>query len=515
MLRLSSYVLGEWHPGDAPLTPLHDPTTEEVVAECPTLAVDFGAVCRFAREVGGPALRELGFAGRGALLKGLSAALHERREELIDIGVANGGNTRGDAKFDIDGAIGTLAAYAGFAKACPDLPFLVDGEAAQLGRTARYSGQHLLVPRRGVAVHVNAFNFPSWGLAEKLACSILAGVPVIEKPGTPTAWLAWRVAQICVESGLLPAGAFQFVAGGTGDLLDHLGPQDFLGFTGSSGTALKLRSHPNLIRNSVRVNIEADSLNAAVLAPDVDPSSETYGLFLANVVLDMTQKAGQKCTAVRRILVSAERLAAVRDDLVAELARVKLGDPRERDTRLGPVSSRAQFDDVRAGIERLAQHAEVATGGTRRPTSKGWFVSPTLLVARDAGAEVFHDREVFGPVASLLAYAGDAHGAAALVARGAGGLVCSAYSNDAAWTERFVLEAAPWHGRVWLGSERVAEQALAPGMVLPQSIHGGPGRAGGGEELGGLRGLAPYLQRVAVQGFKGTLDALVRTQPEA
>lgn len=510
MLRLSSYVLGEWHPGGPPHALLFDPTTEEPVAECPTLAVDFGAVTAFARERGGPALRELGFAGRGALLKGLSGALHEQREELIEIAVKNGGNTRGDAKFDIDGAIGTLAAYAGLAKSLPDRPFLVDGEGVQLGRTARFFGQHVLVPRRGVAVHVNAFNFPSWGMMEKLACSILAGVPVIEKPGTPTAWLAWRAAQIAVETGLLPPGAFQFVAGSAGDLLDHLGPQDCLAFTGSSITAAKLRANPNLIRHSVRINVEADSLNAAVLAPDVDPGSETYGLFLANVVLDMTQKAGQKCTAVRRVLVPEGRLGAVRDDLVAELARIQMGDPAERATRLGPVASAAQFEEVRAGIERLAAHGELATGGLERPTERGWFVQPTLCVARDPGAEAFHDREVFGPAASLLSFDGDAGRAAALVARGAGGLVCSAYSNDAAWTESFVLEAAPWHGRIWLGSDRVAEQALAPGMVLPQTIHGGPGRAGGGEELGGARGLALYLQRVALQGFKGSLEALTR-----
>ena len=506
MLNLSSYVLGEWREGSKSPVDLHDPTTEEVVARCASVDVDFGEVARFAREEGGPALRAMSWAERGAILKGLSGALHEAREELIDIAVKNGGNTRGDAKFDVDGAIGTLAAYAGFAKALPESTALADGEGVQLGRTARFHGQHVLVPRRGVAVHVNAFNFPSWGMMEKVACSILAGVPVIEKPGTPTAWLAWRAAQLAVETGLLPGGAFQLVCGSTGDLLDHLGPQDCLAFTGSSGTALKLRSNENLLRNGVRVNVEADSLNAAVLAPDVEPDSDTYGLLLSNVVLDMTQKAGQKCTAVRRVLVPRERAQQVTDDLKAELERVKLGNPAERETRLGPVSSRAQLDDVLAGIQRLAQHADVATGGAERPTETGWFVSPTLLVARDAGDEVFHDREVFGPVATVLPYDGDPEAAARLVARGAGGLVCSVYANDADWTERFVLEAAPWHGRIWIGSDRVAEQALPPGMVLPQTIHGGPGRAGGGEELGGLRGLDLYLQRVALQGFKGFLE---------
>ena len=506
MQTIQSYVLGRWQAGTERPATLYNPATEEPLAEVRSGGFDARAVVEHARERGGPALRALSFRERGAILKGLSAAIHAKREELISVAVANGGNTRGDAKFDVDGAIGTLAAYAELAESLPQRPFLVDGPGAQLGRTARFWGQHVWVTRPGVAVHVNAFNFPAWGMTEKMACALLAGVPVIEKPGTPTALVAWRVAEVLVASGVLPEGAYQFVAGSLGNVLDHLGPQDALAFTGSSATGAKLRGHPNLVRHNVRVNIEADSLNAAVLAPDVEAGSDAYNLFLANVVLDMTQKTGQKCTAVRRVLVPADRVGDVQADLVAELARVPVGDPADKATRMGPLASREQLDEVRAGIARFARAATTATGGPDPIAPRGYYVAPTLLVARDANADAFHAEEVFGPVATILPYGGAAAEAAGLVRRGGGGLVSSAYSNDGAWVEAFVLEAAPWHGRLWVASDKVAEQALPPGMVLPGLVHGGPGRAGGGEELGGERGLHFYMQRTALQGFKGLIE---------
>ncbi len=503
MITAKSFVLSEWKKGTGTPAVMVDATTEEPLGQCNAEGIDMGAVCAFGRDTGGPALRALSFAERGALLKALSGALHEHRDELIELSQSNAGCTRGDAKFDIDGATGTLAAYASLGKRLGERGFLADGDGIQLGRTARFWGQHVLVPRRGVAVHINAFNFPAWGQMEKVACALLAGVPVIEKPGTPTALVAWRVAEITAESGILPDGAFQFVCGSVGDLLDHLGPQDALAFTGSSVTGAKLKGHPNLIARNVRVNLECDSVNAAVLAPDVDSSSETYDLFLQNVVLDMTQKTGQKCTAVRRILVPRERVEEVTSELVAALGRIPVGDPRERETRMGPLASAAALADVRAGIERQMSQAEVLCGGTDPIRDKGFFVAPTLLLARDAAADVFHADEVFGPAAVVLPYPGSAADAAGLVNRGGGGLVASVYANDAAWSEELVHEIGPWHGRVWVASDRVASQTFPPGMVLPQMIHGGPGRAGGGEELGGLRGLEFYLQRTALQGFKG------------
>jgi oxepin-CoA hydrolase/3-oxo-5,6-dehydrosuberyl-CoA semialdehyde dehydrogenase len=506
MQTLESYVQGRWHAGAGQAATLVNPASEEPLARCSSHGVDFRGVLAHARETGSPALRALGFRERGERLAALSAAIHEQREELIDLAVANGGNTRGDAKFDIDGATGTLAAYAALARSLPDAPFLLDGAGVQLGRTARFWGQHVRVPRRGAAVHVNAFNFPAWGMMEKAACALLAGVPVVEKPGTPTALVAWRLAQITVRSGLLPEGSYQFIAGSLGDLLDHLGAQDNLAFTGSSATGAKLKGHPGLVRGNVRVNIEADSLNAAVLAPDVAASAEAYALFLANVVLDMTQKAGQKCTAVRRVLVPAERVNEVRADLAAELARVQVGDPADKATRMGPLATAEQLADVRAGIERLAAEAEIACGGPDPIRERGYFVAPTLLVASRADLAAVHADEVFGPVATVLPYSGDAAEAAAIVRLGGGGLVASVYTNDAGWAARCVAEMGAWHGRIWIGSDKMAEQSLAPGMVLPALVHGGPGRAGGGEELGALRGLEFYTQRLALQGFKGLIE---------
>ena len=506
MQTLESYVAGRWEAGDGEPQSLKNPATGDVLAVSRAGGTDFDAVLEYARTRGGPALRALSFAERAQILKRLSSLLHERREELLDLAVANGGNTRGDAKFDVDGAIGTLAAYAELGASLGERSFLPDGPLVSLGRSSRFSGQHLLVSRHGVAVHVNAFNFPAWGMMEKAACAWLAGVPVISKPATSTALLAWRIARIVVEAEVLPEGAFQLVLERPGGLLERLGPQDCVAFTGSSDTGAWLKGLDRLVQSNVRINIEADSLNAAVLAPDVEAGSETYGLFLKNVVLDMTQKAGQKCTAVRRILVPSERADEVQTDLVAELERTVVGDPAARESRMGPVTGASQLEDVREGIRLLSQVSEVVSGGPSELGSAGSFVRPTLLRARDPRAEAVHGREVFGPVATLLEYSGDADEAVELVALGGGGLVASVYSNDADWTERFVLGAAPWHGRIWIGSDRSAEQALPPGMVMPTLVHGGPGRAGGGEELGGTRGLSFYMQRVAVQGFKGLLE---------
>jgi oxepin-CoA hydrolase/3-oxo-5,6-dehydrosuberyl-CoA semialdehyde dehydrogenase len=503
MQTLSSYLVDRWHTGSGAPTLLYNPATEEPLAQCGTGGLDLAAAVRHAREVGGPALRALGFHKRGELLFGLSQAIHAKREELIELAVANGGNTRGDAKFDVDGAFGTLAYYANLAKALPDGNVLPDGDGIQLGRTARYWGQHVLVPRHGVAVHINAFNFPAWGMLEKVACALLAGMPVIEKPGTPSALVAWRIAQILVDSKLLPAGSYQFLCGSAGDLLDHLGPQDALAFTGSSATGAKLRGHPGLVRDNVRVNIEADSLNAAVLAPDVDTSSETYGAFLANVALDIQQKAGQKCTATRRILVPHERVDEVVAELTAQLGRLVVGDPSDAKTNVGPLASADALRDVRAGIERLLHYARAACGGVEPLHPRGYFVRPTLLVALNSDAPGFHAHEVFGPCASVLPYDGSAAEAARLCNRGGGGLVSSVYSNDSAWLSDVISGVAPWLGRVWTMSDKLAGQATAPGLVLPQTIHGGPGRAGGGEELGGLRGMSLYLHRCAIQGYQG------------
>ncbi|MGK4004969.1 3,4-dehydroadipyl-CoA semialdehyde dehydrogenase [Sorangium sp. So ce1036] len=521
MERLESYVAGEWTPGRGPAHVLVNPATEEPLAETSTEGIDLAAAVAFARAEGGPSLRALTFAERGELLRAMSRAAHAQRDALLEVAVRNGGNTRGDAKFDVDGAIGTLAYYADLGAQLGDARLLADGDGVQLGRSPRFFGQHVLVPRPGVAVHINAFNFPAWGLAEKAACALLAGMPVITKPATSTALVAFRLMKIFTERAPLPRGALSFLAGPPGDLLSHLGGEDVVAFTGSSATGATLRLVPNLARESVRINVEADSLNGAVLGPDVAPGSETYAMFLRDVVRDMTQKGGQKCTAIRRIFVPAAVLATVQGDLVERLRDARVGDPAQDGVTVGPLTTAEQLRGVRAGIERIAAGATVAIGGTGpfekigAPEGKGYFVPPTLLVAADPdGAPAAHEHEVFGPVATLFPYDAGARHAVALLRRGRGSLVCSVYSDDRGFAAEVLLGAAPYHGRVLLGSERIADQAPGPGTVLPQTIHGGPGRAGGGEELGGLRGLHLYAQRTAVQGSRPILEALLGTRAD-
>jgi oxepin-CoA hydrolase/3-oxo-5,6-dehydrosuberyl-CoA semialdehyde dehydrogenase len=514
-ILLRSYLSGQWQEGASPRSPLFNPSTEEVVAETSTQGLDLGRAVKFAREQGGAALRALTFGQRGELLRKLAKVIGDAREELIGIGIVNAGNTRSDAKFDIDGASATLLFYADLASKLGDVPILQDGEGVPIGRSARLYGQHVLVPRRGVAVHINAFNFPAWGMAEKMAASLLAGVPVISKPATATAWMAQRIAELWVEAKVLPTGAFSLLCGSPRELLEHLGPQDVVAFTGSGDTALELRRHETITRQNVHLNVEADSLNAAVAGPDVGAGSETLNLFLTDVVREMTQKAGQKCTAIRRIYAHAERIDEIRDMLVERLSEVRVGNPSDEKTTMGPVATASQLKDVRAGIDRLTSRSEICLGGSKpvqglgAPVGKGYFVSPTLLVRRQPQTEdVANQLEVFGPVAVLMPY-DDVQRLGELIAAGGGGLVSSVYSDDRGFVRNLVQDLAPFHGRLTLSSEKVAGQTVPPGMVLPQLLHGGPGRAGGGEELGGLRGLNLYLQRVALQGDRALIEQML------
>jgi oxepin-CoA hydrolase/3-oxo-5,6-dehydrosuberyl-CoA semialdehyde dehydrogenase len=515
MIELASYVGGRWAAGKGSPATLFNPATEAPLATASTGGIDFGAALSFARDRGGTALRAMSFRERGELLRAMSRSIFAKRDELIAIAVANGGNTRSDAKFDIDGATATLTAYADLGQELGDAKVLVDGDGAALGRSARLFGQHVHVPREGVAVHINAFNFPAWGLGEKAACALLAGMPVIVKPATSTAMVAHRIVEILVEGGVLPEGALSLVCGPSGDLLDRLGGQDVLAFTGSNDTAATLRAGRAFVRASAHVNVEADSLNAAVLGPDAEDGSDLVNLFVGDVVRDMTQKAGQKCTAIRRVYVPAPKLASVLERLLERIASVRVGDPAREDVTMGPVATSKQLADVREGIRALSSCARVVCGGPDGAmavgveTGKGYFVSPTLLHAAEPrpGDEV-HEREVFGPVATIMPYDGSAGGAIKLVAAGGGGLVSSVYSDDREYLRGVVLGIAPVSGRVTIGSSKVASQAIPPGTVLPQLVHGGPGRAGGGEELGGRRGLALYMQRVALQGERAVLDEI-------
>ena len=516
MQLLASYLSGSWSAGSGSRTTLVNPATEAALAEVSAGGHDLAGAFRFARETGARELGALTFAQRGALLAALAKAVSGAREELIALAVANGGNTRSDAKFDVDGGGVTLQHYAELGARLGTATLLADGEPIQVGRTARMGGQHVWTRRRGVAVHINAFNFPGWGLCEKLGPALLAGMPVITKPATATALVAHRLVELFAP--LLPAGVLQLLVGPAGTLLDHCGPGDVVAFTGGSATARTLRSHPTLVEHGVRINVEADSLNAAILGPDVELTSEAGALFLADVTRDMTQKTGQKCTAIRRVLVPAARESDVLEAMKERLGGIAVGDPSREDVRMGPLATAQQLRDVREGIARLAAETEAVFGGTGEvspigvPTGKGFFVGPVVRrVADPLECKALHAHEVFGPVTTVGPYDGDAARAAAFVAQGEGCLVSSAYSDDRDWVASFVGAAGAWTGRLYLGSSKMAAQSPGPGTVLPSLVHGGPGRAGGGEELGGERGVHGYMQRVALEGDASVLKSLLGT----
>jgi 3,4-dehydroadipyl-CoA semialdehyde dehydrogenase len=516
MTKLKSYLCDEWRDGQGEGEALLNPATEEILAHASADGLDRKQALDFARSVGGPALRALSFKERGELIQKTAALLQKNRDELIGLAMTNGGNTRGDAKFDVDGAIATLQAFAEAGKALGDRRLLVDGEAIQLGRAPRLVGQHVLTTRHGVAVHVNAFNFPAWGLAEKAAVALLAGMPVLTKPATSSALVAHRLFELLAAERIWPKGSLSLLMGRAGDLVNHLEGQDCLAFTGGASTAALLRNTPGVVERGTRINVEADSLNAAVLGPDVEEGSDTYDFFLKDVLRDMTQKAGQKCTAIRRILVREAVSERFRDDLADRLGAVVVGNPATEGVRMGPLATSSQKTAILEGLSLLARdgrlvHSRPGLKPEGVPEGKGYFVSPTLLeVEPGAEAPSVHSHEVFGPVATIVPYDGTAAQAVELISRGAGGLVSSIYSEDVPFVTEATLGLAPFHGRLFLGSEKIAEASPGPGTVLPQLVHGGPGRAGNGEELGGERGLAFYMQRTAIEGSRPVIERIVK-----
>ena len=509
MIRLKNFVQDQWVEGTGGFRTLYNPATEEAVAETSSEGVDFEAVLAHARDVGGPALRAMTFEERAGLLKAMSRALYAEREALIEVAMINGGNTRKDAKFDIDGATATLSYYASLGRELGDARVLWDGESDQLTGSARFHGRHAWLPLQGAAVHINAFNFPAWGTFEKAATSLLAGMPVVTKPATSTAWVTYEMVRILVEKEILPPGSLQLIVGGTGDLLERLGGQDVLAFTGSAATGAVLRGGAAPVERSTRINVEADSLNAAVLGPDLEYGSDVYFAAQRNIVTEMTQKAGQKCTAIRRIFVPEGLVDALQEAICAELDRVVVGDPREEGVTMGPLATSSQLSDYREGVALLEKEAEIVYGSTAPIGDKGFMAGPVLLRASDGGGANVHSHEVFGPVATLIPYDGSAAAAAALVARGEGSLACSVYSSDKGFLAELLPELLTFNGRVLVVDKKVADTATGHGMVLPQLNHGGPGRAGGGGELGALRGLEHYMQRSAVQGNKALIERLL------
>jgi oxepin-CoA hydrolase / 3-oxo-5,6-dehydrosuberyl-CoA semialdehyde dehydrogenase len=512
-MNLQSYVCGQWHSGGGEGAALRDATTGDVIAMASSSGIDFAAVLDHARDVGGPALRALTFHERAAMLKALAKKLSELKEEFYTLSYCTGA-TKNDALIDIDGGIGTVFAFAGKgSRELPNAHVYVDGDVEGLSKGGTFVGQHLYVSREGAAVHINAFNFPVWGMLEKLAPTLLAGMPAIVKPATATAYLTELVLRRMIESRILPEGALQLVCGSLGDLFDHLNCQDIVSFTGSAHTAARLRAHANLIRHSVPFIAETDSLNSSILAEDAKPGTPEFDLFIKEVAREMTVKTGQKCTAIRKAIVPAAATAAVVGALQAALQKIIIGDPRAEGVRMGPLVSQEQRTDVLERVAELHLEAEIVSGELGRfdvknaDRERGAFVPPLLLLCNDTKASrAIHEVEAFGPVATVLSYA-DTADAIAIARRSAGSLAASVFSADDALAARIVLGLAPYHGRILVVNQACAKESTGHGSPLAPLIHGGPGRAGGGEEMGGIRGVLHYMQRTAVQGSPDTITA--------
>jgi len=514
---LDSYLSGRWQRGQGIESTLIDPVTGDELATVSAKGLDLNSALEFARREGQRSLRNMNYAERGKLVGAVADVLTANRARYETLAIANSGNTKMDAAIDIDGGIGTLKYYARLGAGLGEARTLLDEKPVRLAKAENYQAIHLMVPRRGVAVHINAFNFPGWALWEKAAVSLLAGVPVLAKPASATALLAHAMIKDVIAAGALPAGALSLLCGSAGGLLEALTSEDLVAFTGSADTAVRVRGHPNVVAKNVPVNIEADSINAALLAPDASPAGAAFDAFVRETVREMTVKAGQKCTAIRRIFVPAEMADAVADALSGKLKTTKVGDPRQADTRMGPLVTRAQQAAAFEGIRRLACEAAIVCGGTEAPAldgidkAKSAFVAPTLLRLKSTdNARAVHEVEVFGPAATIVPYRGE-QDAAALIARGGGSLVASVYGEDKDFLARMVSEIAPSHGRILAVDPAIATAHTGHGIVMPQCNHGGPGRAGAGEELGGLFGLRFYHQRLAVQGSSELLASLQAT----
>nr|WP_218130536.1 phenylacetic acid degradation bifunctional protein PaaZ [Lentzea jiangxiensis] len=509
---LESYAAGRWFRADAGGEPLLDAVTGEEVARLSSEGLDLRQMTEHARRVGGPAIRELTFHQRALLIKELAKHLSAEKDSLYELSYRTGATKR-DSLVDVDGGFGTLFSFAG--KGVRELPndiVVLDGGLERLGREGTFLGQHIYTSRPGVAVQINAFNFPVWGMLEKLAPAFLAGLPSIVKPASQTAYLTEAVVRRIIESGILPEGSLQLLSGSPRGLLDVLDEQDSVAFTGSAHTAGILRNHPNVQHGGVRLQVEADSLNCSILGPDVRPDDPEFDLFVKGVVTEMTVKAGQKCTAIRRAIVPEQIAGEVTEAIAARLAKITVGDPADESVRMGALASLGQRDEVRKAVESLRNSAEIVFGDPDRvdvvgaDAERGAFLSPVLLRARADACEP-HDVEPFGPVSTVITYRTTAE-AVELAARGKGSLVGSVVTHDPAVARQVVLGVAPWHGRILVLDRDDAKESTGHGSPLPMLVHGGPGRAGGGEELGGVRGVLHHMQRTAVQASPDMLTAI-------
>ncbi|CUR55830.1 fused aldehyde dehydrogenase; enoyl-CoA hydratase [metagenome] len=509
---LESYAAGRWFRADDGGTPLHDASTGEEVARISATGLDLATMAEHARNVGGPALRALTFHQRAALLKAMAKELGEHKDEFYALS-ARTGATRRDSMIDIDGGIGTVFSFA--SKGTRELPndtVILDGAPERLGRDGTFVGQHVYTSRPGVAVQINAFNFPVWGMLEKLAPAFLAGLPSIVKPASQTAYLTELVVRRIIASGILPEGSLQLLCGSPAGLLDTLGPQDSVAFTGSAATGALLRQHPSVLHGGVRLGVEADSLNCSILGPDVTREDPEFDLFVKGVVTEMTAKAGQKCTAIRRAIVPAALADEVTTAISDRLAAITVGNPTADGVRMGALASLEQRDEVRKAVHALTGSSDIVFGDPAyvetldADSERGAFMSPVLLRARPGAVEP-HEIEPFGPVSTVLTY-DDLEEAIALAARGSGSLAGSLVTHDPEVARTVTLGLAPWHGRILVLDRDSAGESTGHGSPLPVLVHGGPGRAGGGEELGGIRGVLHHLQRTAIQASPDLMSAI-------
>lgn len=515
MNKLENYVTGRWITGDGEGQLLQDAVTGETIAAATTKGLDFASVLHYARETGNRNLRKMTFHERGRMLRALALHLMAQKEKFYGVSYHTGA-TRADSWIDIEGGIGNLFANASLRRKFPDLPYCTDGDPVALSKGGSFMGHHLLVPKEGVAVHINAYNFPVWGMLEKCAVNWLAGVPAVVKPASITSYLTEAVVKEIIASGILPAGALQLLCGSAGDLLDHVTAQDVVTFTGSKSTGLLLKSGRRILEESVPFNMEADSLNAIVLGSDVEQGSPEWDLFIKEIRKEMTVKAGQKCTAIRRIFVPEHLLEDAYIAIGKSLSQTAIGNPTNDKVRMGALAGKSQRDEVKENVQKLLASAQLVYGSLDgvevidADAQKGAFLSPLLLLSEHPfQSDAVHDIEAFGPVSTIMPYK-DLDEAIQLVKRGKGSLCCSIVTNDNKLATEFVVGAATHHGRILVLNREDAKESTGHGSPLPLLIHGGPGRAGGGEEMGGVRGVKHYMQRVAIQGSPTIITAITQ-----
>ena len=513
MNKLANYVTGNWITGDGEGQMLTNAVTGVEIASASTKGLDFSSVLNYARNIGNPALRKMTFHERGNMLKALALHLRNHLEKFYAISYQTGA-TKPDSWIDIEGGIGNLFANASLRRKFPDETFCIDGESHNLGKNNSFMGTHILVPKEGVAVHINAFNFPVWGLLEKIAVNLLAGMPAVVKPATVTCYLTEAVVREIINSKILPEGALQLLCGSAGDLLDHVGSQDVVSFTGSASTGLLLKSHPSILGESVPFNMEADSLNCIVLGQDVEPGKGDWDIFIKEVRREMIAKAGQKCTAIRRIFVPENKMEDVWKAVAASLAQTPIGNPLNEKVRMGSLAGMSQRNEVKTQVQKLLASSQLIYGSLDSvelidaDPAKGAFISPLLLVnQKPFHSPAVHEVEAFGPVSTIMPYK-DMDEAIRLSKLGKGSLCSTIVTSDKRQAKEYVINAATHHGRILVLNEECAKESTGHGSPLPLLVHGGPGRAGGGEEMGGIRGVRHYLQRTALQGSPTMVTAI-------